>query len=89
MDILKRTLTKVEEASLKDAMSSVQDWVDGAITGKINNCKKRMCEEWRKKLYADQSVTQIPNDDDELIILIIARDDYKTRAERDEERVDE
>ena len=83
MDILKRTLTAIEEAVLKDGMPSVQDWVDGAITGKINNCKKRMCEEWRQILYADESVTQIPNDDDELVSLIIARNDYKTRAERD------
>jgi hypothetical protein len=83
MDILKRTLTAIEEAVLKDGMPSVQDWVDGAITGKINNCKKRMCNEWREILYADESVTQIPNDDDELVSLIIARDDYKTRAERD------
>jgi|TARA_Y100000034_G_scaffold16877_1_gene18312 hypothetical protein len=83
MDIKKRTLTKVEEASLKDAMSSVQDWVDGAITGKINNCKKRMCKKWREILYADESVTQIPSNDDELVLLVIARDDYKTKAEQE------
>jgi hypothetical protein len=83
MDIKKRTLTIVEEAVLKDTMSSVQDWVDGAINGKINNCKKRMCEEWRQILYADESVTQIPDDNDELVSLIIARNDYKTRTERD------
>ena len=85
MDIKKRTLTVVEEAVLKDAMSSVQDWVDGAITGKINKCKKRMCNKWREILYADESVTQIPNNDDELVSLIIARDDYKNREERDAE----
>ena len=83
MDILKRTLTAVEEAVLKDGMSSIQDYVDGAITGKINNCKKTMCKEWREILYADESVTQIPSDDDELVSLIIARADYKNRAERD------
>ena len=42
-----------------------------------------MCEEWRPKLYADESVTQIPNDDDELVTLILARDDYENRVERD------
>tara|TARA_R100000750_G_scaffold4158_2_gene3192 strand:- start:50 stop:331 length:282 start_codon:yes stop_codon:yes gene_type:complete len=86
MDIKKRTLTLVEEAVLKNNLLDIQGWVDGALNGKINNCKKRMCEEWRKILYADESVTQIPNDDDELVTLIIARDDYKTREERDAER---
>ena len=85
MDITKRTLTSVEEAVLKNDIQDIQGWVDGAINGKINNCKKRMCEKWRKILYADESVTQIPNDDDELVSLIITRDDYKTREERDAE----
>ena len=40
-------------------------------------------EEWMPKLYADESVTQIPADDDEKIVLIVARDDYKNRAEQE------
>ena len=84
MDILKRTLTVIEEAVLKDTMASIQDWIDAVVDGQINKCKKRMCREWRQILYADESVTQIPNDD--LVSLIIARDDYKTRAERDKEQ---
>jgi hypothetical protein len=82
MDIKKRTLTATEEAVLKNELVDVQIWVDGAIEGKINNCKLRMCEEWRKILYADESVTQIPTDNDELVALIIARDDYKSASQR-------
>jgi hypothetical protein len=82
MDIKKRTLTSTEEAVLKNELVDIQIWVDGAIDGKINNCKLRMCEEWRKILYADESVTNIPNDNDELVALIIARDDYKSVSER-------
>ena len=82
MDIKKRTLTATEEAVLKNELVDVQMWVDGAIEGKINNCKLRMCEEWRKILYADESVTQIPSDNNELVALIIARDDYKSALER-------
>tara|TARA_R100001086_G_scaffold244621_1_gene174602 strand:- start:516 stop:794 length:279 start_codon:yes stop_codon:yes gene_type:complete len=85
MDI-KRTLTSLEEAILKHDLLEVQQWADSALDGKINNIKKRMCTEWRKILYADETVTQIPNDDDELVPLIIARDDYKTREERDAEQ---
>ena len=83
MDIKKRTLTATEESVLLNDLLDIQDWVDGAINGKVNNCKKRMIEEWMPKLYADESVTQIPADDDEKIVLIVARDDYKNRAEQE------
>jgi len=82
MDI-KRTLTEIEELILLNNLLDIQDWVDEAINGKVNNCKKRMIEEWMPKLYADESVTQIPADDDEKIVLIVARDDYKNRAEQE------
>ena len=83
MDIKKRTLTATEESVLLNDLLDIQDWVDGALNGKINNCKKRMIAEWMPKLYADESVTQIPADDDEKIILIVARDDYKNRTEKE------
>jgi len=85
MDISKRTLTATEEAVLKNDLLDVQDWVDKAIDGKVNNCKKRMITEWLPKLYADESVTQIPASEDEIVAMIIARDDYKDRTARDEE----
>ena len=83
MDISKRTLTTIEELVLKNDLLNVQTWVDRAIDGKVNNCKKRMIDEWIPKLYADESVTQIPTDDDEKIVLIVARNDYKNREERE------
>ena len=42
-----------------------------------------MIAEWLPKLYADESVTQIPASEDEAVALIVARDDYKNRAEKD------
>ena len=85
MDISKRTLSSTEEAVLKNDLLDVQDWVDGAINGKVNNCKKRMISEWLPKLYADDSVSSIPATEDEIVAMIIARDDYKDRAARDAE----
>ena len=85
MDIKKRTLTTLEESVLKNDLLDVQDWVDNAIAGKINNCKKRMIREWLPKLYADDSVTQIPANEDEMIALVVARDDYKSREEKEAE----
>ena len=84
MDITKRTLTATEESVLKNDLLNVQVWVDGAIDGKANNCKKRMIAEWLPKLYADESVTQIPANEDEMIALVVARSDYFNRVERDQ-----
>ena len=85
MDITKRTLTTTEESVLKNDLLDIQDWVTGAINGKANKCKKRMLREWLPKLYADESVTQIPASEDEIVAMIVARDDYKDRAARDAE----
>tara|TARA_R100000306_G_scaffold58412_1_gene56897 strand:- start:710 stop:976 length:267 start_codon:yes stop_codon:yes gene_type:complete len=85
MDIKKRTLTALEESVLMHDLLDANEWAVGALDGKINNIKKRMLEEARKVLYADESVTQIPASDDEIITTYVARDDYKNRAERDAE----
>ena len=85
MDITKRTLTTTEETVLKNDLLDIQEWVTAAIDGKVNNCKKRMISEWTPKLMADDSVDSIPADEDKLIELIVARSDYKSRADRDSE----
>ena len=85
MDISKRTLSSTEEAVLKNDLLDVQDWVDKAIDGKVNNCKKRLISEWMPKLYADDSVSSIPASEDEIVAMIVARDDYKDRVARDAE----
>ena len=85
MNIKARTLTTTEEQVLSNDLLDIQAWVDGAINGKINNCKKRMLQEWQPKLLADPAVTSLPATEEELIALIVARDDYKSRTERDAE----
>ena len=84
MNISQRTLSSTEEAVLKNDLLDVEVWVNGAIDGKVNNCKKRMIAEWLPKLYADESVTQIPANEDEMIALVVARADYYNRAEREQ-----
>ena len=86
MDIKKRTLSSTEEAVIKyQLLVDIDSWVTSAVAGKVNNCKKRMIQEWLPKLYADDSVDSIPASEDELVAMIIARDDYKDRAARDAE----
>ena len=81
MKIEERTLTTTEESVLKNDLQDIQDWVTKAIDGKIANCKKRMIAEWTPKLMDDDSVESIPANEDELIALIVARDDYQNRSE--------
>ena len=83
MDIKKRTLTATEESVLKNDLLDVEVWVNGAIDGKVANCQKRMIAEWLPKLYADESVTQIPANADKMIAMVVARSDYLDRSERD------
>lgn len=85
MDIAKRKLTALEESILMHELTDADAWVVGALDGKINNVKKRMLDEARKVLYADESVTQIPASDDGIIEMYVARSDYKNRAEREAE----
>ena len=46
MNIKARTLTTTEEQVLNDSLLDIQDWVDKAIDGKVNNCKTRMIQKW-------------------------------------------
>ena len=86
MDIKKRTLTTTEESVIKHLLLvDIDSWVTTAVDGKVNNCKKRMIAEWMPKLYADESVDSIPASEDEIVAMIVARDDYKDRAARDAE----
>jgi hypothetical protein len=85
MNIKSRTLTTIEEQVLSNSLPDIQAWVDGAVNGKINNCKTRMLREWQPKLLADPAVTSLPATEEELIALIVARDDYKSRTEREAE----
>tara|TARA_Y100000310_G_C20467316_1_gene708278 strand:- start:63 stop:326 length:264 start_codon:yes stop_codon:yes gene_type:complete len=85
MDIEKRTLTTTEETVLKNDLMDIQAWATDAITGKINACKQRMLAQWNPILMADPDVESIPANENDLIALIIARDDYKNRVEREAE----
>jgi hypothetical protein len=71
-----------EKVLLNDLLD-VDDWIQKAVIGKINNCSKRMSTEATAALKADPSVETMPATDEGLQKALLARDDYKTRAERD------
>ena len=74
-----------DQTVLKNDLLDIDDWVQDAMTGKINNCWKRMQTEWTTKLMNDSSFTDsIPSNKADFVKLITARSDYKDRKARDE-----
>ena len=73
-----------DQTILKNDLLDIDAWVQDAMTGKINNCWKRMQREWTDKLMNDSSFTDsIPSNKEDFVKLITARSDYKDRKARD------
>jgi len=85
------TLTDLQQKILANDLYTAADnsgldaWIDGAVTGKINSCWKRMQSEWTTKFMNDESFTDsIPSNQADFVALVTARSDYKTRKQRDD-----
>ena len=77
-------VTDTEQAVMLNDLLSINEWVQGAVNGKKNNCWKRMQTEWTTKLMNDDSFTDpIPSNQADFVALVTAREDYVTRIERD------
>ena len=77
-------VTDTEQAVMLNDLLSINDWVQDAVTGKKNNCWKRMQSEWTTKLMNDETFTDpIPSNQADFVALVTARADYQTRTERD------
>ena len=74
-----------QQSILKNDLLDINTWVQEAMTGKINNCWKRMQQEWTSKLMNDSSFTDpIPSNQADFVKLVLARSDYKNRKARDD-----
>jgi len=79
-------VTDTEQAILLNDLLNINDWLQAAMSGKKNNCWKRMQSEWTTKLMNDDSFTDsIPSNKADFVTLVTARDDYKTRTQREAE----
>ena len=75
-----------DQTILKNDLLDIDAWAQAAMTGKINNCWKRMQSEWTTKLMNDESFTDsIPSNKADFVTLVTGRSDYKDRAARDAE----
>ena len=74
-----------EKVMLND-LTDIDEWVQDAVTGKINNCWKRMQQNWTNQLMNDESFTDpIPSNKADFVKMVTARSDYKDRVARDKE----
>ena len=74
-----------QQTILKNDLLDINTWVQGAMTGKINNAWKRMQSEWTTKLMNDSSFTDpIPSNQADFVKLVLARSDYKNRKARED-----
>ena len=86
------SITDLQQKILSDSLyndmsnnAGLDDWIQKALDGKINNCWKRMRTEWTQKLMDDDSFTDsIPSTQADFVNLVTARSDYKTRKQRDD-----
>ena len=78
-------INDLNEKILLNDLLDIDDWVQKAVVGKINNSKTRMADNASAILKADDSVETMPATDDGLIEALLARSDYKNRAARDSE----
>jgi len=84
------TIDDTNEKILKNDLLDINQWVQDAVVGKQNNAWKRFQQEWTTKLMNDESFTDaIPSNKTDFINLVTAREDYKTRQQRDEIEVGE
>ena len=82
---LKIEVDDTQQAILNNDLLDINQWVQDAMTGKINNCWKRMQREWKDKLMNDSSFTDpIPSNQADFVALITKRSDYKNRKQRDD-----
>jgi hypothetical protein len=76
-------LTTTENSCLQHLVADPESWMLTTIIEKSRLRRDALIQEWRPRLFADASVTELPTDDDALCALIMARDDYKTRLQQD------
>lgn len=80
-------LTSNENSCLLHMVSDAEVWMANTIVEKATVRRDALIAEWRPRLYADESVTELPANSDALATLILARSDYKTRAQQDGEPI--
>ena len=76
-------LTELEKKIMENDVVSAQAWVQAAVEGKINQCRKRIVASHTQTLLDDPEVDTIPATSDGICENLFNSAGYKNRAERD------
>lgn len=79
-----RIITDDEQKILENDLLSVTDWIDKAITGKINNCLIRAAKQY-DELAKQKSLVTVPTQILDKASALFVDTDYKNRKTRDME----
>ena len=80
------TISDTDENILKNDILDSEIWIKEALTGKINNCFKRMKNNWTSKFIDDENFSDpIESDKDKFVAQVLAHADYKDRATKEAE----
>ena len=81
------TFTDDDQTLLKNDLSDIKGWVEGAVDGEKNRSWKKFHAHWMDVLLADESFTDgIPSNQKDFTDLVIKRSDYKTAKQLFDER---
>ena len=88
VEVHSHDVTDAQVKCLEHDLIDVQAWITHAATypviRKTEACVRRICDDNLPILEADDSVTSIPLDKNEMASGILARSDYKNRAARED-----
>jgi len=76
------TISDTDEKILLNDIHDVDEWIKLAIAGKINNCWKRLEQQWTPKLMDDPNIESIPANKDLYVEMVTSRSDYQNRSQR-------
>lgn len=76
---------KILENDLIDVQAEITQRLKYIVTHKVEQCYKRMRDEWTSKLEQSKVVASVPLQRDDFVNLILSQPDYKNRAMREAE----
>jgi hypothetical protein len=85
---IKITITEFDQEVLEHQLLNVQEWVQAALEGKINNVKKRLLKESQEALLGDEEIESIPANTEGLLKLYFSRPYYQNRKEKETEETE-
>ena len=83
METFTINITELEKKILEEHLLDVQAWIEAAVEGKINQCRKRTVASHTQTLINDPEVENIPATSDGICENLFNSAGYQNRAERD------